>query len=205
MALTRKMLKAMELDDDKIGQIIDAHTAVIDEIAQERDKYKADAEKYKADAAKFSETEKELVKAQAKLEDADKTAEKYKALQDEFNTYKDDVKAKAVHNLKEKAYRALLAEAGISDKRFDSIIRVTDLDAVDVDADGKVKDKKPIMDNIKSEWADFIQTQGTQGASTPNPPASDPAKAFTREDIKHMSADEINKNWDSIKTSLNQI
>lgn len=205
MALTKKMLKAMGLEDEKVEQILDAHEESMGAIREDRDKYKADAEKYKADAEKLSTAEKELVKAQAKLEDAEKVSEKYKALQDEFDTYKNDMNAKAVHNLKEKAYRALLAEAGISDKRFDSIIRVTDLDAVDVDADGKVKDKKPIMDSIKSEWADFIQTQGTQGAKTPTPPASDPAKAFTREDIKHMSADEINKNWDSIKTSLNQI
>lgn len=205
MGITRKMLKAMELDDDKISQIIDAHQSTIDEIATERDKYKADAEKYKAEADRLGSVEKELVKANAKLEEANGVSEKYKALQDEFNTYKDDVKAKATHALKEKAYRALLAEAGISDKRFDSIIRVTDLDSVDIDKDGNVKDKKPIVEGIKSEWADFIQTQGTQGAKTATPPANDPVKSFTRDDIRHMSAEEINKNWDSIKGSLNQI
>lgn len=205
MSLTRKMLKAMELDDDKIGQIIDAHQAVIDEIAKERDKFKADAEKYKADADKLSETEKELTKANAKLEEAKEVSEKYKALQDEFNTYKDDVKAKGVQAQKEKAYRALLAEAGISDKRYDSIIKVSDLSKIELDKDGKVKDSSKIVEGIKSEWADFIQTQGVQGAKTATPPASNPTKTYTREDIKHMSAKEINDNWDSIKGSLNQM
>ena len=205
MALTRKMLKAMELDDDKIGQIIEAHTSVIDEIAGERDKYKADAEKYKADADRLSSVEKDLVKAQAQLEDAKEVSDKYKALQDEFAAYKDDVKAKDTHALKEKAYRALLAEAGINDKRFDSIIKVTDLDTVDIDKDGKVKDAKTIVDGIKTEWADFIQTQGKKGADTSTPPASDPKTVYSREDIKKMSADEINKNWNAIKESLNQI
>jgi len=45
MALTRKMLKAMEIDDEKIDQIIDAHTDVTDALKADRDKYKADAEK----------------------------------------------------------------------------------------------------------------------------------------------------------------
>ena len=205
MGITRKMLKAMELDEDKISQIIDAHQSTIDEIAAERDKYKADAEKYKANADELATVKKDLVKAQAQLEEANETSEKLKALQDEFNTYKDDVKAKADHDLKEKAYRALLKEAGISDKRFDSIIRVTDLDSVDIDKDGNVKDKKPIVEGIKSEWADFIQTQDKKGAQTATPPANDPTKVFTREDISKMSAEEINKNWDSIKGSLNTI
>ena len=205
MSLTRKMLKAMELDDDKISQIIDAHTSVIDEIAKERDTYKADAEKYKSDSDKLASVEKELVKANAKLEDAEKVSEKYKALQDEFNTYKDDVNAKATQAQKEKAYRTLLAEAGISDKRFDSIIKVSDLSKLEFDKDGNVKDSAKVVDSIKNEWADFIQTQSTQGVKTPTPPASNPTKVFTRDDIKHMSPDEINKNWDSIKTSLNQI
>lgn len=205
MALTRKMLKAMELDDDKISQIIDAHQATIDEIAGERDKFKTDAEKYKAEAERLGSVEKDLVKAQAKLEEAADTAEKLKNLQDEFNTYKADVDAKATKAQKEKAYRGLLAEAGISDKRFDSIIKVTDLSGVELDNDGKVKDSKTIVEGIKSEWADFIQTTGTKGASTSTPPAGDPSKVYSRDDIKHMSADEINKNWDAIKGSLNQI
>lgn len=205
MALTRKMLKAMELDEDKVSQIIDAHQATIDEIAGERDKFKADAEKYKAEADRLGSVEKDLVKAQAKVEEAEKTAEKLKNLQDEFNTYKADVDAKATKAQKEKAYRGLLAEAGISDKRFDAIIKVTDLSGVELDNDGKVKDSKTIVEGIKSEWADFIQTTGTKGASTSTPPAGDPSKVYSRDDIKHMSVDEINKNWDAIKGSLNQI
>ena len=205
MALTRKMLKAMELDEDKVSQIIDAHQSTIDEIAQERDAYKADAEKYKAEAERLSTVEKDLIKAQAKHEDADKTSEKLKNLQEEFNTYKADVDAKASQAQKEKAYRALLAEAGISEKRFESIIKVSDLSGIEFDKDGKIKDSKSIVDGIKSEWADFIVTEGTQGVKTPTPPANVPQKAFTREDIHKMSAEEINKNWDSIKNSLGQI
>lgn len=205
MALTRKMLKAMELDDEKISQIIDAHQSTIDEIAAERDTFKADAQKYKAEAERLGSVEKDLVKAQAKLEEAEKTSEKLKNLQDEFNTYKADVDAKATQAQKEKAFRALLTEAGISEKRFDSIVKVSDLSKIELDADGKVKDSKTVVDGIKSEWADFIQTQGTQGAKTATPPAGDPSKVYTRDDIRKMTPEEINKNWDSIKGSLNTI
>lgn len=202
MALTRKMLKAMELDDDKISQIIDAHQSVIDEIASERDALKRDVEKYKADAEKLSAVEKDLVKANAKLEDAESNAQKLKDLQNEFNEYKADVDAKATQAQKEKVFKALLAEAGIPEKRFDAIIKVSDMSKIDIDKDGKAKDSKDIMNNIKSEWADFIVTEGVKGAKTATPPDNNVTKAFTRDDIKHMSPEEINKNWDSIKDSL---
>lgn len=183
MALTRKMLKAMDLDEDKIGQIIDAHQSTIDEIAGERDALKADVEKYKAQAEKLANTEKELVKAQAKLEDADKVSEKLKALQNEFAEYKADVDAKATQASKEKAYRELLREAGVSDKRFDAIVKVSDLSKVELDKDGKVKDSKTLLDGIKSEWADFIVKTTEQGARTSTPPDNTGGGKMSKEEI----------------------
>ena len=44
MSLTRKMLKAMGIEEDKIEQIIEAHTDVTDSLKADRDKYKEDAE-----------------------------------------------------------------------------------------------------------------------------------------------------------------
>ena len=172
MALTRKMLKAMELDDDKIAQILEAHTAVIDEIAGERDTFKADAERYKAQAEKLATVEKDLVKAQAKVEEAEDNADKLKNLKAEFEQYKADVKAKEVAGVTEKAYRSLLKEAGIADKYFDKIIKVTDLSKIKLDKDNKIEDSGNIVNGIKSEWSEFVVTQGTQGANVANPPAN---------------------------------
>lgn len=205
MALTKKMLQAMDLTEDKIDQIIEAHRSTINGLTDERDALKADVEKYKAEAERLASVEKDLVKAQAKLEDAEKTSEKLKALQSEYEDYKADVNAKATQAQKEKAYKELLKEAGVSEKRYESIIKVSDLSGVEIDKDGKVKDAKALVDNIKSEWADFIVTEGAKGASTPNPPSNQGLKTYSKDDIKHMSADEINKNWDSIKDSLKTI
>ena len=183
MALTRKMLKAMDLDDDKISQIIDAHQSTIDSIAEERDKLKADVEKYKGDAEKLATVEKDLEKAQAKLEEADKTAEKYKSLQNEFAEYKADVDAKATKATKEKAYKELLKQAGVQDKRMDAIIKVSDLSKVELDKDGKIKDSKDLVDSIKSECAEFIVTEQTKGAQTPKPPANNGGTKMSKEEI----------------------
>ena len=183
MALTRKMLKAMDLDEDKVSQIIDAHQSTIDEIAEERDKLKADVEKYKSEAERLASVEKDLVKAQAKLEDAEKVSEKLKALKDEFAEYKADVDAKVTKSAKEKAYKDLLKQAGIQDKRMDAIIRVSDLSGIELDKDGKVKDEKTLIDAIKNEWSEFIVTTQEQGANVAKPPANNGGAKMSKDDI----------------------
>lgn len=204
MALTRKMLKAMELDEDKISQIIDAHQSTISEITIERDALKADVDKYKANAEKLASVEKDLVTAQAELEDAKETSEKFKALQDEFKAYKAETVAKATQAAKEKAYKSLLTEAGISDKRFDSIIKVSDLSGIELDKDGKIKDAKAVIDNIKTEWADFIVTQNTQGANTATPPNNNGGNAFDNLSLaEKMSYANENPDSAEVKAWLN--
>lgn len=183
MALTKKMLQAMDLSEAQIDQIIEAHRNTINGLTDERDSLRKDVDDYKAKLEKLQDADKELVKAKAKLEDAEKVTEKLKALQTEFEDYKADVNAKEKQASKEKAYRDLLKEAGVSDKRIDSIIKVSDLSSVEFDDDGKVKDSKSIISGIKSEWADFIVSQTTQGAQTPKPPANTGGAEMSKEDI----------------------
>lgn len=183
MALTKKMLQAMNLEDAQIDQIIEAHRNTINGLTEERDSLRKEVEDYKAQADKLKDTEKELVKVQAKLEDAEKMSEKLKAVQTEFEDFKADVTAKEKKASKEKAYRELLIEAGVSEKRIDSVIKVSDLSSIELDDNGKVKDSKTIISGIKSEWADFIVTQATQGAQTPKPPTNNGGAEMSKEEI----------------------
>ena len=61
MALTRRALKAMGIEDEKIDEIINMHTETVDGL-------KADVAKYKADAETLPGIQKQLEKAQADLE-----------------------------------------------------------------------------------------------------------------------------------------
>ena len=61
MALTRRALKAMGIEDEKIDEIITMHTETVDGL-------KADVAKYKADAETLPGIQKQLEKAQADLE-----------------------------------------------------------------------------------------------------------------------------------------
>lgn len=173
MALTRKMLAAMDISDDKIEQIIAAHKDTISGLTDERDKLIEERDKLKTENTRLANVEKDLVKAQAKLDDAADSAQKLTDLQKQFDEYKADIDAKAKAASKTAAYKALLREAGISEKRIEAVLKVSDISKIELDADGKIKDSKTVVDGIKSEWADFIVTEGKQGAQTPTPPAND--------------------------------
>ena len=178
MALTRKFLVAMGIEDAKIEEIINAHTEVTDALKQERDSYKEKAEQ-------FNEVQKQLNKANNKLKEfedsngKDSWQEKYnQAVKDkeqvekDFNDYKQDIASKEVAAKKKDAYKKLLKEAGISEKRLDAVMKVSDISKIELDKDGNIKDVDTLTKNVKEEWSDFIVQAGQQGANTANPPAN---------------------------------
>jgi len=179
MALTRKMLKAMGIEDEKIDQIIEAHSETIAALKEERDSYKDDASKLKD--------------VQAKLDDANKTIEagskdaykvKYEALKEEYENYKTEQADKETRATKTSAYKALLKEIGISEKRIEAVLKVSDIDSIELDKDGKLKNADKLKESIKAEWSDFIQSTSTQGARTSTPPDNNGGKSTkTKEEI----------------------
>lgn len=182
MAFTRKMLKAMGVEEEKIDQIMDAHVEVVDALKADRDNYKEDAEKLTA-------VQKELDALKAKGEDGYK--EKYEKEHKAFEDFKTEQAAKETKAAKSKAYRELLREAGVSDKRFDGIIKLTDLDGIELDADGKIKDADKHTESIKTEWADFIVSTSTRGAQTATPPTNNGGKTtMTRAEIMAIKDDD---------------
>jgi hypothetical protein len=167
---------------DAVNEIIEGHTTSIEALREERDTYKAQAQK-------AEELQKQLEKAQKDLKDAtsdeaeNKYKTKYEMLKEEFKEYKKDIEAKATKESKSKAYRDMLKEAGISDKRIEAVLKVSDVDSIEFDDEGNVKDKDELLKGIKDEWSDFIQTADVQGANTDNPPANTGGKTVTRDDI----------------------
>jgi len=178
LALTRRALKAMGIEEEKIDEIITMHTETVDGL-------KADVAKYKADAEALPEVQRQLEKAQNDLEAGKKDSwkVKYEAIKEEFEGYKSEQTKREARAAKEKAYRELLKQAGVNDKRLDAVLRVSDVDGVELDEKGAIKDADKLTESIKSEWSDFIQTTTTQGANTATPPANGGSSAMTKADI----------------------
>jgi hypothetical protein len=180
MALTKNQVREIlsaagvsaENMDAATDAIMNGHITSVNALREERDTYKADAEKLPG-------VQKELDKANKKIaenEDADakdKWKVKYDALKEESDNYRTSVEAEKTKRKKSDAYRELLKEAGVSEKRRAAVLRVTDLDSLELDEDGKFKDAENLKKSIKEEWAEFIPVDGKQGADVKTPPQGD--------------------------------
>ena len=180
MSLSRKMLKAMGIEDEKIDQIIEAHSETVnalkDEIAENKDA-----------ADKLTNVQKELDKLKASVKEAeekngkDPYKVKYEAIKEEYEEYKKGITEKETKAEKEKLYTDLLKATGVSEKRIAAILKVTDLDGVEID-EGKIKNSKDLEKTIKEEWADFITKTEEKGANVSNPPKGG-EKTMTKDEI----------------------
>jgi hypothetical protein len=103
-------------------------------------------------------------------------------MKEEFEKYKADVDKKETTRSKEIAYKELLKEVGVSEKRISAILKVTNLEEMKI-KDGKFEDADSLKKSIKEEWADFIQTESTKGADTKKPPQNNGTKTRTKEEI----------------------
>ena len=165
MALTRKALKAMGLSDEQVDSVIEMHTETVDALKESRDTYKADADKLPAIQAEIDQ-----LKAKAEENDGNAYKVKYEAIKEDFDKYKNEITEKEKSRKTKEAYRELLKSAGVSEKRIDSVLKVTDLKALKLDAEGKLENAEDLTNSIKTEWADFIATEKKEGADVPTPP-----------------------------------
>lgn len=179
--LSIKFLSGLGIDEDKAELICERHREVLTEIKTERDELREKAENYDTLKTQFDELKKSTANAEK-----DPYKVKYEAMKEEFEAYKNEITSKETTAKKDSAYRALLKEAGVNEKRIDAIMRVTDLKDYELDDEGKFKDAGKYSEAIKSEWADFIQTKTTEGAKTSTPPAKNGKSTMTKEQIRKI-------------------
>lgn len=161
MALTRKMLKAMGIEDEKIDQIIEEHTESTDALKQQRDDWKAKAEAKTATDPKPKDPEP-----------SDGYKAKYDAEKKAFEDYKANIAAEKAEADKRAKYRELIKEAGVDEKRIDAVLKISDLSGVTV-KDGAIENADKLVEGIKADFKEFIPVVTTEGAIVAKPPAGD--------------------------------
>lgn len=173
MALTRKMLKALGIEDDKIDQIIEAHTETVDGL---KDKLT----KAEADAAKLPDVQKELDSLKAGGDFKKKFEDEHRAFED----YKKDISAKETRAAKEKAVRTYLESKNIKGTNLDIAIRGmnAEIDAAELDGE-KIKDTKALDELIGGTFKGLVVTTTQTGTQTANPPANGGTSTMTKEQI----------------------
>lgn len=179
MALTRKLLEGMGIEDRQIETIIEAHADTVNGLKSERDKYRDEA-------AKVPNLQKQLEEAKADTSLADLQA-KYDELakehatltterdgiQSQFDAYKEEVAGKETLRAKAEAYRGILRKAGVADKYIEPVMGVAKLDEIELE-DGTVKGADEIEAKAKEQWSDFIVKTKVDVETPANPPEPKP-------------------------------
>lgn len=167
MAVTRKLLKALGIEDEKADQILEAHTETVNEIREERDRYKAEAEQLPGVQQELAE-----LKEAAEQNANNPYKAQYETIKKQFDDYKADVAAQQAKASKQTAYRKLLKEQGISDKFIDPIMKVTSVDDLELDDNGQFKNAEDLKNSITEQWEGFAVKEETHGAQQYNPPGA---------------------------------
>ena len=195
MSLTRKLLKGMGLTDEQVDTIIEAHTDTVDGLKEQVKTYKADAEK-------LPSVQKELDDLKAAGDGGFK--EKFEKEHSDFENFKKTIQEKETKAAKESAAKAFFESKGITGNSLEIAMRGSSAEIAALDLDGeKIKDSSALDALVNGTFKALVSTTTTKGANIPNPPITTPNKAYSADDIRKMSPAEINKNWDSIKASLN--
>ena len=195
MTLTRKSLKAMGLTDEQVDSIIEMHSETVDGLKEQVKTYKADAEK-------LPNVQKELDDLKAAGDGGFK--EKFEKEHSDFENFKKTIQEKETKAAKESAAKAFFESKGITGNSLEIAMRGSSAEIAALDLDGeKIKDSSALDALVNGTFKALVSTTTTKGANIPNPPVTTPNKAYSADDIRKMSPAEINKNWDSIKASLN--
>lgn len=187
MALTRKFLKALEIEDDKIDQIIEQHVSSMDAVKSERDELRDQVSKLSKVQEELDEVTKERDSLKKSSDENASYKEKYENERTAFSEYKKEVDDERVKNKKATAYRALLKKAGVRDdkegNRYSQITKLAKLDEIELDENGSIKDEAKVLDSIKKDWSGFIGKKSEEGANIETPPDNPGGNTMTIEQI----------------------
>lgn len=154
--------------DEIENAIIALHLGVVDPL-------KDDLQKAKEDADKLPAVQKEL----DDLKTAQKNGEDYKL---KYDALVQENAEKAAKTAKTDALRKLLKDIGISDKRLESVLKISDIGAIKLTEKGEIENADNLKESLKTEWADFIVTREEHGANPATPPQNNGGKQYTTKD-----------------------
>lgn len=157
--------------EEKEQQIMEGHIGVTDGL-------KDRIEELKAEADKAADLQKQLEASKGGEDYKEKYEKEHKAFEDFKQKTAEDAEAAKVRA----AYRKLLAEEKIGEKRLDTILKVTDFTKMKLDKDGKLENEAELRKAIGDEWGEFRTTVSERGAKVETPPKSDGGK-MTKEEI----------------------
>ena len=199
MSLTRGLLKELQISPDATERIIAAHAASIDALRQERDAARSDAAALESIRTQLdAETHAREEACQAR----DSAREELSALHGQFEAFRRETEAAKHQQARHANLRAALLDAGANPHALDLLLLALHPDENAFTGDA-VADPDALLSPVKAQYGAFF----AQPVYLPTAPVSPPVTAappLTKEDVRRMSQEDINRNWSTVCSVLSK-
>lgn len=166
MAFSRNWLKTMGLTDEQVQSIMEEHLNVTDSLKAQRDKAQTDVTELQKKVDTIPDLEQQIKDLKSGVDYKAKYDDEHKAFED----YKNQIVAEAEKAKVKSAYRQLLLDEKINEKRVDSVLKLTDFSEMKLDKDGKLENVDALKENIGKEWGEFKVTTHQRKQTVATPP-----------------------------------
>lgn len=192
MALTRKYLKSIGLNEDQIEGVIEEHTSVTNDLKETIKTLQVNADKLPA-------VQKELDDLKAAGDGGYK--EKYEAEVKAHKEYRQQIESEKETARTDADVLALCKEAGIArESSLRLIVKDFDRSKIERDKDGKITNRDALLKAVKTDYADFVATPGNQGTPPATPPTGSGTTYKSRAEI--MKIKDTTERQQAIKENL---
>lgn len=190
MSLTRKLLKELELNDSTIERIIAAHVETVDALRQERDTALSAA----ADRDELAR-ERDALRTQSEEHLAD-----LHRMEAEFTAYRTQVDESQHRAARRSALADALSRAGANAQAIPLMVDALPLCSSDWNGDA-LADEGAVIAQAQSRYAPLFAQPQKLPTLRVAPPV-DAGGTLSPEDLKRMSATDINRNWTAVRQAL---
>ncbi|HEM3437923.1 phage scaffolding protein [Streptococcus suis] len=189
--MKREFLAGLGLSDEVIEQVMAEHGKTV-----------------QATQSKLDEAESKLKEANSTLDTLKKSNKDNEELQKELKTYKEKV-SQLEADAKETAKKQSIKDALVNAKATDVDYLMYKLGDVELAEDGSIKDLDNKIKDLQTNHPTFFQVteqeqpgNGFKSLGGVDLPSGQRSTIYTQEDIARMTPEQINSNWDAIKSSL---
>lgn len=178
MALTRKLLKGMQLSDEVIEMIIEAHSETVTGLKER-------IETLEQQVGTIPDITRERDELKQKVETLTEGGDKAAEVQAAFDAYKAEVEGEKTRTAKRTALDALLRDrVGIHrDEARQLILEAIKTDDYELDESGGIRDADAHAKTLGDKYAAFVGRVDQQGTKTITPPSGGGGAAMSKNDI----------------------
>lgn len=190
MSLTRKLLKELELNDNAVERIIAAHVETVDALRQERDSALT-----RAMAVEATVQERDELRALAEERRIEAASAR-----DELSAYQAQVEEERHQASRRSALAQALTAQGANANALPLLLDTISLAEEEWDGD-TLRSAAEALQPYRAKYSALFSVKSPIPVTKVAPPVTS-GGILTHADVKRMSANDINRNWNAVKTAL---